>query len=64
MSPMHLEVHTLGLSTGLRQTGMPRTEKPSAQALTGRKATAKRCPSQEGQNQSLACRAVVFKELT
>lgn len=49
MSPMHLEVHTLGLSTGLRQTGMPRTEKPSAHALTVRKETVKRGHSQEWQ---------------
>ena len=41
---------------------MPRTEKPSAHALTGRKETVKRGHSQEWQNQSLACRAVVFKE--
>ena len=30
-----------GFNTAVRQTGMPRTEKPSAHALTGRKATAK-----------------------
>ena len=37
---MHCEVQTLGLNTGVRQTGMPRKAKPSAHTLTGRKETA------------------------
>ena len=42
---------------------MPRTEKPSAHALTGRKETAKRSHSQEWQNHSpFNESAVVFKE--
>ena len=51
MSPMHLEVHTLGLSTGLRRVLYRQEKKPKA-ALRQPERSIRQEPSTEGRNQS------------
>ena len=50
-----------GFHTAVRQTGMPRTEKPSAHALTGRKETATQALGNRGKTKALRARALVLR---
>ena len=53
MSPMHLEVHTLGLSTGLRRVLYRQEKKPKA-ALRQPERSIRQGHSHEWQSQNLA----------